>query len=61
MCGQLFVQAEGSRHLASVGLGMAGDEGGRLNACTHNIVYKYIYHYICNYACMNDLRCSIFQ
>ena len=29
---------------------MAGDEGGRLNACTHNIVYKYISHYICNYA-----------
>jgi len=29
---------------------MAGDEGGRLNACTNNIVYKYISHYICNYA-----------
>ena len=25
-------EAQGSRHLASVGLGMAGDEGGRLNA-----------------------------
>lgn len=26
----------------SVGLGMAGDEGGRLNACTNNIVLKSI-------------------
>lgn len=32
----------GERHLASVGLGMAGDEGGRLNACTNNIVLNSI-------------------
>ena len=40
----MVVLAEGSRHLASVGLGMAGDEGGRLNACTKNIqIYISLY------------------